>query len=146
MVRHPIAIGIVMGALALLPLSRAQAASAFAAGVPDDVAKAGVALGEAHNFSSREEAEAGAMDQCRKQPDSPEAVHALCKIMDHFDNRCLAMSLDPKDGTPGWGWGIADTLDAARDQAMASCRASAGDRAPYCQVTNTACDGSANKP
>jgi hypothetical protein len=131
-------------ALTVLATQPTSAMSAFAVGVPDDVAKDGVALGEGHNFTSRDEAESRAINECRTNKDSSDAVHALCKLIDHFDNRCLAVSLDPKAGTPGWGWAIADTAQQAKDQALEICRQSAGgDRAPYCIVTQSVCDGHA---
>ena len=118
-----------------------QAKSAFAAGIPDDVAVQGVALGTGYNYSTREGAEARALQECHAQTDAPDATRALCKIVDHFDNRCLSVSLDPKAGTPGFGWAIADTEDGANDQALAICRQSAGsDRAPYCVVSSSQCD------
>jgi Domain of unknown function (DUF4189) len=121
-----------------------HAVSAFAAGIPDDVAVKGVAVGQAHNYTTQEDAEAEALRQCRTNPDSDDEVHALCKIVDHFDNRCVAVALDPKAGTPGWGWSIADTRNGAKDQALDICRQSAGaDRAPYCIVSTEACDGTA---
>lgn len=121
-------------------LQSAAARSALAAGIPDDVAKSGVTFGEAHGFSTTEEAESRALDQCRKPDRAPPDTLALCKIIGHFDHRCVAVALDPKDGTPGFGWAIADTANDANDQALASCHASAGDRAPYCVITNSACD------
>ena len=134
------------GLLALTALAPqpSWAMSAFAVGVPDDVATDGVALGEGHNYSSRDQAESRAINECRANKDSSDEVHALCKIIDHFDNRCLATSLDPKAGTPGWGWAIADTAQQANDRALEMCRQSAGgDRAPYCVVSQSVCDGKA---
>lgn len=134
-------------ALISFPLSPTQAKSAFAAGIPDDVADQGVAIGWTGNFATREEAEAGALEKCRANKNSNEAVHALCKVVEHFDNRCFSVAIDPKAGTPGWGWGIADTQSLARDQAMATCRSSAGaDRASYCQISTVLCDGAAKQP
>ncbi|MGD0192112.1 MAG: DUF4189 domain-containing protein [Rhizomicrobium sp.] len=124
-----------------------QAMAAFASGVPDDVAAKGVALGEAHNYDSRETAEARALTECQTNKDSTDDVHALCKIVDHFDNRCLSTALDPKAGTPGWGWSIANNGNDADDQALTMCRQSAGaDRAPYCVITASVCDGTAAGP
>lgn len=129
--------------LALMICSPAHAKSAFASGVPNDVASDGVALGEAHDYETRDVAEARALQECRTNKDSADSVHALCKIVDHFDNRCFATALDPKAGTPGWGWAIADTSNEASDHALSMCHVSAGDRAPYCVITQTACDGTA---
>jgi hypothetical protein len=118
-----------------------QAKSAFAAGIPDDVASQGVALGTGYNYSSRDGAEARALQECQTQQDAPQSTRDLCKIVDHFDGRCLSVSLDPKAGTPGFGWAVADTEDAANDQALTLCRQSAGsDRAPYCVVSLNECD------
>jgi hypothetical protein len=123
-----------------------QAKGAFAAGIPDDVAAKGVALGEGHNYSTRDEAEARALDECRTNKDTGDEIHALCRIVGDFDDRCLSTSLDPKAGTPGWGWAIADSQTVANDQALSMCRASAGgDRAPYCVTTQSVCDGAGVK-
>lgn len=139
--------GFVLGFMALAALSPqpSRAMSAFAAGIPDDVAQDGVAMGESHNYSTREAAEDRALQMCRSNQDSSEKVHALCKVIDHFDNRCLATALDPKAGTPGWGWAITNVKTDANDQALSMCRQSAGaDRAPYCVVSLSECDGSAS--
>jgi hypothetical protein len=138
-------IGLVLAAgfsaLAVMQPQPSQAISAFAAGIPDNVASDGVALGEGHNYPSRDEAESRALSECRGTRDASDAVHALCKVIDHFDNRCLAVALDPKAGTPGWGWAIADTTEQANDRALETCRESAGgDRAPYCVITQSVCD------
>jgi hypothetical protein len=130
--------------LVLLPQS-SRAMASFAAGIPDDVAQDGVAMGESYNYSNRDEADARALLGCRTNKDSAEKVHALCKVIDHFDNRCLATALDPKAGTPGWGWAIADSATEARDHALAMCQQSAGaDRAPYCEITASVCDHTAS--
>ena|ERR1700733_957722 len=124
----------------LLPQT-SEAKSAFAAGIPDDVAAQGVALGTGYNYGSRESAEARALQECKAQQDAPQATRDLCKIVDHFDNRCIAISLDPKAGTPGFGWAVADSEDASNDQSLTMCRQSAGaDRAPYCVVSLSQCD------
>ena len=132
-------------AAAFLPTSSA-AMPAFAAGIPNDVADKGVAMGEAHDFSSRDDAEARAIEQCQTNKDTSAEVHGLCRIIDHFDNRCLVTALDPKAGTPGWGWAIADTKDQASNGALAMCRSTAGaDRQDYCVVVQSVCDGTAGK-
>src|ERR1700691_1153302 len=104
----------------LLPHS-AEALSALAAGIPNDVANQGVAFGEGHNYSTREGAEARALQECRSTTGVPASTTALCKIIAHFDNQCLGISLDPKEGTPGFGWEIAATADSANSQALCDC-------------------------
>lgn len=134
-------------ALTLLLPQSSEAKSAFAAGIPDDVAVQGVALGTGYDYSTREGAEERALQECRVQQDAPDSTRALCKIVDHFDNRCIAISLDPKAGTPGFGWAVANSEDTSNDQALAMCRQSAGsDRAPYCVVTLSECDTNSAGP
>jgi len=128
-------------AASLLLATPVKAASAFAAGIPDDIGKDGVAVGAGFNYDNRALAEQNAMDQCHKQMSATAEVRGLCKIVDHFDHRCLVVAMDPKDGTPGFGWAIADTSDSAHDQALNFCHQTAGnDRAPYCVVSFTDCD------
>ncbi len=125
---------------ALLPHS-AEALSAFAAGIPDNVATQGAAFGEGHNYSTREGAEARALQECRKQQGTPASTIALCKIIAHFDNQYLAVSLDPQVNTPGFGWAIGANAAEANSQALANCRQTAGsNRAGYCVETMTECD------
>jgi hypothetical protein len=127
--------------MAMLVPHPANAMSAFAAGVPDDVAKQGLAVGAGYNYSTREGAETRALQECLKQGDAPAETRALCKIVDHFDNRCLSVSMDPQAGTPGYGYAIGDTAEAANNQALSNCRSTAGaDRASYCTVSLTDCD------
>lgn len=103
--------------VALSPLS-ARAMSAFAAGVPDDVAAQGLAVGAGYNYSSREGAEARAMQECKTQKDATADVHALCKVVAYFDKECLAVALDPQAGTPGYGWAVGATAALANEQAI----------------------------
>lgn len=119
----------------------AQAASAFAGGIPSSVASRGLAVGDGYNYATRAGAEATALAECRKQGDAPQDTRDLCSIIAYFDNECLAVALDPAAGTPGWGWAIAKTPDLAKSFAMTYCQESAGaGRAAYCQVTITDCD------
>ena len=53
-----------------------------------------------------DEARKTAMDYCLKAPTNGKAK-ALCKVIETFSNRCVAVSMDPKAGTPGVGWGSA---------------------------------------
>lgn len=132
----------VLALAALLPRPVA-AMSAIAAGIPDNVATGGVAFGESWNSATRDQAEQNALEKCRTEPNAPASTLALCKIIAHFDHRCAAVSLDPKDGTPGFGWAVADQRSQAEDQAIALChQTSEADRAPYCVVTWSDCDTS----
>jgi hypothetical protein len=65
-----------------------------------------------------------------------------------FSNQCAAEAIDPKDGTPGFGWAIADTPEQAKSQALANCRDTAGpDRQDACVVPDNGiwCDGRARR-
>ncbi len=119
----------------------AEALSAFAAGIPDNVAAQGAAFGEGHNYSTRADAEARALKECRAAPGSPASTIALCKIIAYFDHQCVAVAMDPQANTPGLGWAIGADAAAANNQALANCRQTAGaDRVGYCVVTLTECD------
>ncbi len=124
----------------LLP-STAGAMASFALGIPDDVAHHGLAYGTAWNHSSRESADADALSSCRGFTGAPDDTRALCKVVAHFDHQCLAISMDPKAGTPGYGWAIADTESAASEQALQHCQDTAGaDRTAYCESSEAECD------
>jgi lipoprotein NlpI len=122
----------------------AAAEGALAVGLPADVAKSGYASGYSYNAKTMDEARATAMDYCRKAPTSNKA-RSLCKVIETFSNRCVAVSMDPKAGTPGAGWGIGDDLRAAERQALVRCEATAGPaRRAACVVQNSNCDGQAD--
>ena len=132
---------IATAAIAIVSPTISSAKSAFALGLSDNVANDGLSYGYGTGHTTRDEAEAAALDQCRTKA-STDLQRNLCKIIDHFDDRCLAVAWDPKPGTPGFGWAIADTSSGARDQAISICRQSAGgDRAAYCVVDKSPCDG-----
>jgi tetratricopeptide (TPR) repeat protein len=97
-----------------------------------------------HGGRFRYDARATAMDYCRKAPTNKNA-RSLCKVIDTFSNRCVAVSMDPKAGTPGVGWGIGDDLRVAERLALSKCEATAGaGRRAARVVTESNCDGQAN--
>jgi lipoprotein NlpI len=120
------------------------AEGALAIGLPSDVAKAGYASGYSYNAKTKDDARATALDQCHKAPTGRQAT-SLCKVIETFSDRCVAVSIDPKVGTPGAGWGIGDDLRAAERQALSRCVATAGPaRRAACVVSNSHCDGQAD--
>ncbi len=133
-------------ALALWP-ARSSAEGALSVGVPPDVATSGVAIGWSVNQPSAEKASEEAMEQCRKRGDAitPTSLASLCtQVGKTFHDQCVAIAIDPEDGTPGIGWAVAPTLAVASEQALANCQATAGaDRREYCKVSTTGCDGTA---
>jgi Domain of unknown function (DUF4189) len=138
----------IVGLIAMVALSAkfgpCLAAGALAAGVPDDVAKQGLSLYTEVNSATSERAQKLAVAGC-KNIGSP-ASKALCKVVATFSNQCAAEAMDPQNGTPGFGWAVAANSQAAKNQALANCRATAGPtRQDACVVGDKAlwCDGSA---
>ena len=118
------------------------AEGALAIGAPQNVAKSGIAFGYANNKPSADEAIQRALELCRTAPSSDEA-HGLCTLVRSYHDECVAVSMDPKPGTPGAGWAINHTLKEAEENAMANCEATAGpDRRGHCEASASSCDGS----
>jgi hypothetical protein len=119
----------------------ANADAALAVGQPADVAKQGLAIGYALNYASKEAAQAEALKRCREFKDAPQATRDLCKIVENFRERCMAIALDPDTGTTGLGWAVAKMQEAAEELAMEKCLETAGKkRRDFCRVTFTRCD------
>jgi len=137
-------VGCTLGAVLLATaggLSPASAEGALAVGVTSSVTKDGVAFGTAINYKSEEEARKAALDYCHKFKGAPKAV-AQCKLVGTFKDKCYAISMDPKAGTPGAGWSIAVEKADAEKRAVANCKATAGsDRRQFCIVQESKCDG-----
>jgi len=124
-----------LAALVLSPM-RASAHGALAVGLPDDVAKKGVAIGISFDYGSRADAEERALKECRAF-DAPAATRELCKVVDVFVNECLVVAL----GGPGVGWAIGGR-SAATELAVQRCAESAGEaERGACKVSEVRCDG-----
>jgi len=122
-------------------LSPARAHGAIAIGMPDDIAEGGLAMGTGYNYDTADGAKLRALQECLKFTDAPLETRGLCKIVESFDRKCFAISLDPKDGTPGAGWSVADKKEDAERKALEQCRQTAGaDRATFCVVSLSNCD------
>lgn len=120
-------------AFALAPAAPAHAVAALALGVPGDVAKDGVSMGLFTGEQTVDAARAKALDQCHKQ--GSDKTKGLCVVVRVFRNQCAAFAIDPKAGTSGFGWAIADDPDKAKNQALESCKDMAGpSRADACVV------------
>ena len=125
----------------VLQPDRGNADAALAVGLPPDVAKQGIAMGYALNYASREAAQAEALKRCREFRDAPQATRDLCKIVENFRDRCVAIALDPEAGTTGLGWAVAKTQPLAEEIAVEKCADSAGKkRRDFCRITFTRCD------
>jgi hypothetical protein len=133
---------------AMLSPCPSRAEGALAIGLPSDVAHQGFAAGNALNDATADQARKNALDGCHASIDASDAAKKLCEVIMTFRNRCYAVAIDPKAGTPGVGWAVADSLKLADQQAIAECRKTAGaDRRDYCVIyrpdNDHGCDGTA---
>jgi len=114
---------------------------ALAVGATDDVARDGIAIGRANNYPTQAEADRAALEKCKAF--RAQKAAAQCRLVGGLsDGQCLAISLDPEDGTPGAGWAIASDKSAAESRAVANCRKAAGaGRQQYCVVSLSRCEG-----
>jgi hypothetical protein len=118
----------------------ARADGALAIGLPSDVAKQGFASGYSYDAENMDAARKTALDYCRRAPTS-ERARSLCSIVETFATKCVAVAMDPKAGTPGVGWSVAENRLAAENEALARCAATAGqERRDACKVSNSNCD------
>jgi hypothetical protein len=129
--------------LAMLHPQRALAEGAIAVGEPKDVAKDGYAYGYSTGKADLKAATAEALETCRQPGNGKsEQGRKLCKTVGTFTNECVAVAMDPGQGTPGVGWAIGRTLKLAEDQAMTRCKATAGaSRRESCVIDHSRCDG-----
>jgi len=124
--------------------SPGAADGAVAIGLPDNVAKQGVAQGYSYNAKNSDEALRVAMGYCQDVTKSSKQAVALCKAVKFFHDQCASFALDPKPGTPGYGWGVGDDKEAAEKASMSMCLNTAGaSRQAYCKVVASDCDGAA---
>ena len=131
---------IVLAATVLRP-DTGNADAALAVGLPADVAKQGIAMGYALNYASKEAAQAEALKRCRAFRDAPQATRDICKIVENFRDRCMAIALDPDTGTTGLGWSVSKKQELAEEIAMERCVDTAGKkRRDFCRITFTRCD------
>ena len=130
----------VISALALWGAAgNAHATGALAFGSTGDVAKDGYSIGINANSSTEDEAKASAMKWCTTH--GPKQTQAQCEVLVVFHNQCVAEAQDPKPGTPGFGFALADSLEDAKKMAMAVCLASSGKgRRDFCKVVSSLCD------
>ena len=116
------------------------AEGALAIGSTGNVVDAGIAIGNAYNYATREEAVAAALQKCHDYKAAPRAARE-CMIIGTYSGQCYSEALDPKAGTPGAGWAVATNQDDASSFALGSCRATAGaSRRDFCKVVDSGCD------
>jgi hypothetical protein len=140
------ALTICLVAICLMVNGPCMAAGAVAVGQPADIAQDGVAIYTLVNSATTESAKDAALEGCKSLPSASGTSRSLCKIAATFENQCVAESIDPVSGTPGFGWAMATDSNTAREQALSNCRDTAGPtRQNACVVESRAlwCDGSA---
>jgi hypothetical protein len=149
--RNLFALTVLMILVAPSGAEQAMAAGAVAVGIAPGGVAQGYADGYQTNAANINTAKALALAQCKKPRANVSgtpagsgtlAAKARCEVVATFVDKCFASALDPKDGTPGAGWAIADTQRQADHEALARCRSTAGiDRRAFCKVFSRACDG-----
>jgi hypothetical protein len=130
-----------LGALAFVisGLTAAHAEGAIALGVPSNIAQNGVAIGVAASMATKSAAAAEALKQCRSS-DASSAVRSLCKVVQAFSGKCVAVAVDPRPGTPGFGWAVTFTESGARGEAVYKCQLASGAGGNSCRATGSECD------
>jgi Domain of unknown function (DUF4189) len=126
--------GIVVSLLTLAAIfmgnNRANSEGAIAEGIAPGGVTKGYEIAVRVNRPNRDVARADALAGCQKGREKSAAgaplrnatARARCEVVTSFSNKCAAVALDPKDGTPGAGWAIGDTQKDADDAALARCR------------------------
>jgi hypothetical protein len=118
------------------------AAGAIAVGHPSDVAKRGISMGFSTNRDTMDDAKARSMILCKNSGSMISSI--LCDVVATFENKCVAVAIDPQVQTPGFGWAVADTEQASKTNALSNCQTTAGPtRQNACKITDSYCDGSA---
>jgi len=131
-------------AAAILWSRPSVADGALAIGIPAGGAINGLAGGNALGAQDMNTASDRALAGCKKSIGASDAAKKACSVIATFKDQCYAIALDPQDGTPGAGWGIAETLNLAEEKALQQCHDTAGtDREKFCTVIeiNHGCDG-----
>jgi hypothetical protein len=142
--RRALMLAAVVAPVAVSLAGPAGAEGAMAVGVARGGVAKGYATGFAANLPNDKAARTSAVEGCRKDKNSNADARSNCEVVVTFRNKCVASAVDPKNGTPGAGWGLGSSQKSADSQALARCRSTAGsDRADSCQITDRYCDGTA---
>jgi len=105
----------------------------------EDVAKRGISMGFSTNRETMDQAKERSLQLCENSGSLISSI--LCEVVATFENKCVAVAIDPAVQTPGFGWAVADTEQASKDNALSNCRATAGPaRRNACEITNSSCD------
>ena len=118
----------------LFVASQVRAEGAYAVAIPEGGLRDGFAYGLSTNYRTREEAEQGAIAECRKQAIRFDVPESRCKVIETFQKQCLSIAFDRKDRWVGWA------IAASREQAAADAIKKCSEGAKNCATSNTDCD------
>ncbi len=97
-------------------------------------------MGFSTNRDTMDEAKARSMTLCKNSGTLMSSI--LCQVVATFENKCVAVAIDPQVQTSGFGWAVADTEQASKNNALSNCQAGPT-RQNACKITDSYCDGSA---
>ncbi len=132
---------LVLAAGAALAPKPAAADGALAIGVAPKGAQDGFVYAFNDRRASMREAQEDALKSCRTSKHGNESARKLCRVVASFQGECVAIAMDPKNGTPGVGWAVGPNLKTAENRALAQCEVTAGpDRSGFCKIDKSKCD------
>jgi hypothetical protein len=111
-----------------------MAEGALVVGVPAKGLRDGFAFGYVFDRKAPEEAVDDAMKICHDEAEKVSLPHDICKLVDTFTSKCVAVAMDPVNKWAGWA--IAPDKKAAERQALANCRKGA----KACKLHQSDCD------
>ena len=131
----------------LLSTSVSLSEGAVALGLAGDVSRYGYSIGIVVGRDREADARREALDWCRTRSAGTKETRSNCEIVITFRDQCVAEANDPEPGTPGFGWAVGPTRQAAERSAMVNCEATAGSsRQRFCKrAGRVLCDGAADR-
>ena len=123
-----------IGALVATAIS-AYAHGAVATGGITDGSPYGSAYGISYGWATKAKADAKALEECEKHRGK---LGSPCEIVADYARAWASVAIDPKGGTPGFGWAVESDKKTVEARALFRCRAtSPEDRKPFCAVSAT---------
>ncbi|MCB1522457.1 MAG: DUF4189 domain-containing protein [Hyphomicrobiaceae bacterium] len=141
LIRHGAAALLFLALLTIIEIRPVSAEVALAVGTTArGVARDGIAIGYAALRGEEELSRKQALGYCQSLRTAPVAARS-CRIVKTLPQGCAAMALDPKPGSPGAGWSLAEDIDEAVDEAVGRCRdSSPRSRRGACKLMSLACE------
>ena len=115
--------------------AQADAHGAVATGGITDGSPYGSAYGISYSWRTKAEADAKALKECEQHRGK---IGSPCQIVADFARQWASVAIDPKGGTPGFGWAVESDKKTAQARAMYRCTStSPEDRKAFCAVSAT---------